>query len=215
MKYNTAKDELVIPEYGRHIQNLIKYCKAVENKDERQALAEKIVDLMMQMHPQNRNMDDYRDKLWKHFFRIADYDIDIDAPGGIRPSREADRKRPDKIPYPVGEAKYRHYGHNVQQLIKKALKMEEGPLRDGFVAVIAAYMKLAYKTWNKEYYVSDEVIKADLETLSGGKLSISEEASIDNLSGGHRRKSSNGRSSGYQNGSGKTRGRGRRGKDKR
>ena len=211
MKYNTAKDELVIPEYGRHIQNLIKYCKKIENKDERQALAERIVDLMMQMHPQNRNMDDYRDKLWKHFFRIANYDIDVDTPTGVRPSREDDQKRPERIAYPVVEAKFRHYGHNVQQLIKKALEMEEGPIRDGFVAVIGSYMKLAYKTWNKEYYVSDDVIKTDLESLSNGQLTLDENAAIDSLSGSRRRKSSNGKGSSSSNHhGGKIRGKGRK-----
>jgi hypothetical protein len=211
MKYNTAKDELVIPEYGRHIQNLIKYCKKVENKDERQALAEKIVDLMMQMHPQNRNMDDYRDKLWKHFFRIANYDIDVDTPAGVHPSRDDDDKRPERIAYPVVEAKFRHYGHNVQQLIKRALEMEEGPIRDGFVAVIGSYMKLAYKTWNKEYYVSDDIIKTDLENLSNGQLSLDENAAIDSLSGGRRRaKSSNGKSSGSSHQGGKSRNKGRK-----
>lgn len=210
MKYNTAKDELVIPEYGRHIQNLIKYCKTVENKDERQALAEKIVDLMMQMHPQNRNMDDYRDKLWKHFFRIADYDIDVDTPTGVHPSREDDEKRPERIPYPVVEAKFRHYGHNVQELIKRALEMEEGPIRDGFVAVIGSYMKLAYKTWNKEYYVSDDIIKTDLESLSNGQLTLDENAAIDSLSGNRRRKSPNGKSTGPSHHGGKTRSKGRK-----
>jgi len=212
MKYNTAKDELVIPEYGRHIQNLINHCKTIENKEERQAMAEKILDLMMQMHPQNRNIDDYRDKLWKHFFRIANYEIDVDTPPGVSPDPEKDRKQPDRIAYPVVEARFRHYGHNVQRLIKKALAMEKGPVRDGFVAVIGSYMKLAYKTWNKEYYVSDDIIKGDLQSLSGGELILGEHVTIDTLSDSRRRKGSNGRSSGsghYQNG-GKTRGRGRK-----
>lgn len=210
MKYNTEKEDLVIPEYGRHIQNLINYAKKIENREERQAMVEKIIGLMMQMHPQNRNIDDYRDKLWKHLFRIADYDIDVDTPGGINPSREERSKRPERIPYPVVEAKYRHYGHNVQGLIKKALKMEEGPVRDGFVAVIGAYMKLAYRTWNKEYYVSDEIIKNDLETLSGGKLTLADSMIIDNLSNNRRRKRSNGSYSGSNNGKSRVRPRGKK-----
>ena len=63
------------------------------------------------------------------------------------------------IPYPVSEARYRHYGHNVQVLIKKALEMEPGEKQDGFVRTIGSYMKLAYRTWNKEHFVSDDVIK--------------------------------------------------------
>lgn len=40
--------------------------------------------------------------------------------------------------------------------------------------VIASYMKLAYKTWNREHYVSDDVVKDDLEILSEGQLELHE-----------------------------------------
>ena len=62
--------------------------------------------------------------------------------------------------------------------------MEEGPKKEGFVQVIGSYMKLAYKTWNREHYVSDDTIIEDLEHLSGGKLKVMEDASLDNLSRG-------------------------------
>jgi len=81
----------------------------------------------------------------------------------------------------------------VTQLIKKAITMEEGPIRDGFTKVIGSYMKLAYKTWNREHFVSDEVIKNDLLTLSEGNLVLAEEISIDNLADARKRKKSNDR----------------------
>ena len=66
-------------------------------------------------------------------------------------------------------------------MIKKAVVMDDGPKKEGYVAAIAAYMKLAYKTWNREHYVSDDIIKADLKSLSKGLLEIPEEQSLDNL----------------------------------
>lgn len=180
MEYNSARELLIMPEYGRNVQKLVDYAKEVEDNRERQALVEKIIDLMMQMNPQNKNMEDYREKLWKHLFRIAEYDIQVNSPYG-NPSVLEDRKKPERVPYPQNDAKYRHYGHNVQRLLKEALAMEEGPKRDGFVAVIGSYMKLAYLTWNKDHYVSDEVIKADLLALSDGKLRMPDDTSITNL----------------------------------
>ncbi len=188
MEYNSAREDLIIPEYGRNVQKLINYAKTIEDPDYRQKFVESVVDLMQQMHPQSRNIDDYRDRLWKHVFRIAKYELDVIPPSGKKPSPEDSRKRPEKVDYPVMEAKFRHYGHNVQQLIKKALSMPEGPKRDGFVAVIGSYMKLAYRTWNKEHYVSDDVIKTDLESLSNGELTLDDSASIDQLSSSRRRK---------------------------
>ena len=78
------------------------------------------------------------------------------------------------MPYPATATRFRHYGNNIQALIQKAIAMPEGPKREGFVEVIASYMKLAYKTWNKEHFVSDDVVKDDLEILSDGQLELHE-----------------------------------------
>jgi hypothetical protein len=205
LEYNSARENLVIPEYGRNVQKLIDYAKTIEDPKYRQAFVEKIVDLMQQMHPQARNMDDYREKLWKHVYRIADYDLDVTPTDGSPIKKSEVEKRPEMIDYPEFEAKYRHYGHNVQRLIKKALSMEPGPKKDGFVAVIGSYMKLAYRTWNKEHYVSDDIIKSDLESLSNGKLALKDSVSIDNLSHSNRRRKRPPSSNGH-----KGRGRGRK-----
>ncbi|MEO0338092.1 MAG: DUF4290 domain-containing protein [Bacteroidota bacterium] len=181
LEYNSSKEELIIPEYGRNVQKLVDHCKTLEDPEERQAFAERIIQLMMQMHPQNRNLDDYRDKLWRHFFRIANFEIDVMPANGIVPTEETAFKKPDIIGYPKTEARFRHYGNNVQRLIDKATAMEEGPKREGFASVIGSYMKLAYRTWNREHYVSDDIIKGDLETLSEGQLKMDDDASIENL----------------------------------
>lgn len=188
MEYNSNKEELIIPEYGRNVQAMIRYAREVPDRAQRQRYIEQIVGLMMQMHPQNRNLEDYRDKMWKHVFRIAEYNLDVMPPNGEIPKPEDSRKHPEKVPYPTKETKFRHYGHNVQKLVARALQMDEGPKKDGFVQVIGSYMKLAYKTWNREHYVSDDIIIEDLEHLSGGKLKVTEEASLDNLSRGNIRR---------------------------
>lgn len=200
MEYNSERETLIIPEYGRHVQNLIDEAKKIEDLPKRQLFMERIVQLMMQIHPQSRNVEDYIDKLWKHVFRIGKYDLEgVTPPNGITPSPEDAAKRPEMIPYPESEARFRHYGHNVQRLIKKALEMPEGPKRDGFVAVIASYMKLAYRTWNKEHFVSDEVVKSDLGSLSGGALILKEELMKDTAPPPHRRRKRPSGSNGHSN----------------
>ena len=184
MEYNSKKEELIIPEYGRNVQAMIRYAREIPDRSTRQRFIEQIVGLMMQMHPQNRNLEDYRDKMWKHVFRIAEYNLDVMPPNGEIPKPEDSRKRPERVPYPTKETRFRHYGHNVQKLVARALQMEEGPKKEGFVQVIGSYMKLAYKTWNREHYVSDDIIIEDLEHLSGGKLKVTDDASLDNLSRG-------------------------------
>ena len=192
MTYNSQKELLIIPEYGRNVQTLIRHAREIENLEERQSFVEEVVNLMMQMHPQNRNLDDYRTKMWKHVFRIADYDLPgVFPPNGIIPTPEDVRKQPDRIPYPKKETRYRHYGQNVQILINRALEMEPGPIKEGFVQVIGSYMKLAYRTWNKDTYVSDDVIVGDLHNLSNGKLELIEDASLDGLTQANKRRRRN------------------------
>ena len=181
MEYNSQKEHLLIPEYGRNVQNLIRHAQDIENPDMRQAFVEKVVDLIMQMHPQSKNIEDYRDRVWNHLFRIANYKLEVTPPNGIIPKEEDARKKPEHVGYPTSESRFRHYGHNVMTLIDKAVNMEDGPIKDGFVEAIGSYMKLAYRTWNNEHYVSDEIIINDLESLSDGRLTIAGETSLDNL----------------------------------
>ncbi len=181
MTYNTQAEQLVIAEYGRHIQNLVDFNKTIENAEERQAFAEQIIELMQQMNPSSKSTVDYKNKLWKHFFMIANYDIDVKPTSGDLPKPEDRVIRPDIVEYPTIESEFRHYGHNVRLLMEKAIAMEDGPVKDGFVETIASFMKLAYKNWNREHYVSDEIILEDLKSLSKGKLSVAEDKSLDTL----------------------------------
>ncbi len=182
LKYNTQLGGLKLPEYGRNVQFLIEEVKKEPDVRVRQAMMEEVVVMMYQINPQGKAMEDYIDKLWKHAFFIAGYDLEgVVPPMGEVPQPEDAIKRPEKIPYPAKETRFRHYGINVQRMIKKALEMEEGPVKRGFVATIGSYMKLAYKTWNKEHYVSDDIIKSDLEALSKGALTL-DESPIENLS---------------------------------
>lgn len=172
MTYNSQRDRMVIPEFGRNIQNLIKYCKGVEEKEKRQKYAERIVHLMLQMNPQSKNIAEYKEKLWTEFFIIANFEIDVVPPSGEIPSKEILDKRPLPLTYPEKRRRLRHYGNNVKIMIDKAMTMEDGPIKDGFIVTIGSFMKLAFKTWNRDHHVSDDVIKGDFLKLSEGKLEI-------------------------------------------
>jgi len=177
--YNTQKELLIIAEYGRNIQQLINHAKTIEDKEERQEYAEAIVNLMNQMVPQaNKEIDETNEKLWRHLFRIANHELDVVSPSGIQYTHEQANIKPDKVAYPHQNVRFRHYGSNIHRMIEKALAMEDKEKKMGFAYVIGSYMKLAYKTWNREHYVSDDIIKEDLETLSNGQLVLEDDASF-------------------------------------
>ena len=178
LTYNTQKARLEIAEYGRNVQLLIEHAKTIEDDKERQEFAGAIVELMNRMIPQNKGIDEENEKLWKHLFRIANYELDVVAPSGTVYTKEEALKKPDKVDYPHQNSKFRHYGSNVHRLIDKALTIEDPEKQQGFAYIIGSYMKLAYKTWNKEHYVSDDIIIEDLEALSGGRLKLESETSF-------------------------------------
>ena len=181
MTYNSLRSKLVIPEYGRHVQNMLIYAKTIEKDEDRQAFVEFVVNLMEQMQTSSKPSHELTEKLWNHVFMIAGYDLAVTPPDDVVIVRHTEDPHPPKLEYPEKNMNFRHYGFNVQQLIDKADKMEDPEKKAQFANVIASYMKLAYKTWNHDHYVNDEVIKGDLKAISHGTLDIPEEQPLDFL----------------------------------
>lgn len=183
IEYNTERPDIRYPEYGRSIQEMLQYAKTIEDQYKRQKTVESIVHLMQLLNPVgNRNMDDYREKLWNHAFAIANHELNVTPPPGVTVRSEDERPRAEPLGYPATATRFRHYGNGIQALMQKAIEMPDGPKKEGFVEVIGSYMKLAYKTWNKEHYVSDDIVREDLEILSDGQLSLHEgHSSLDTL----------------------------------
>jgi len=181
MNYNSQNDRLVIREYGRHVQNLIQHALSIKDQNERNEFAKGVVRLIAQISPNIRNQEDYARKLWDHLFLISDFKLDVESPFP-KPTKPEDvlPKAPGKIPYPKGAVKFKHYGKNVETLVKKAVAMEEPEKREVFARVIGSYMKLVYNTWNRDN-VNDQIIRGDLEHLSEGVLQLPEDADIDTL----------------------------------
>jgi len=177
-----------MPEYGRNIQLMIQHIGEIEDDEERQAYAEKVVGLMSLMNPRNKQLEDHIDKLWKHFFHIGDYKVNVLPPSGEAVTLEENTLKPEILGYPHHRMRFRHYGFYIQRMIKSAMEMEDEDKRDGYFRIIGSYMKLAYKTWNREHYVSDDIIKEDLQALTEGKYTFDEDTALDILAAPVRRK---------------------------
>jgi hypothetical protein len=188
MTYNSQRELLKIPEYGRNVQNLINHAKTIEDPEYRQRFVERIVYLMQQMNPENANNPDSKQRYWGHLYSIADYDLEVTPPEGISVSPDNARLRPEKLAYPEKSKKFRHYGNNVKIMIDKAVEMEDGEKKDAYMRLIGSFMKLAYKNWNKEHYVNDEIIKGDLKAMSAGKLIIGDNVALDALANSVKKK---------------------------
>jgi hypothetical protein len=179
MNYNTDRNSIEMREYGRHVQKMVDYAINIEDRKERQKAAESIIQLMGILNPQLRSTADYKQKLWDHLFIISKFELDVDSPYPI-PTEATARIKPSFLPYPQKRIKLKHYGRNVESLVKKAIGMTDEGKKEAFTEIIGNFMKLAYKNWSNEE-VSNELIKEDMKSISGGELEISEEMNIENM----------------------------------
>ena len=168
MEYNTTRNHLVMREYGRHIQKMIEYLLALEDKEKRQRNAMAVIELMGFLNPHLKNVEDFRHKLWDHLFLISDFKLEVASPYPI-PTRETLRARPQPLKYPKRYPKFSHLGKNLELVINKALAEENPDKRNGFANAVAYYMKLAYNNWHKEM-VHDDAIQSELTNLTNGQV---------------------------------------------
>ena len=168
--YNTDREPLIIPEYGRYIHKMVAYLKTIEDRDKRNKNAQAVIRMLGQQNPHLRDVPDFQHKLWDHLFIMAGFDLDVDSPFP-KPSPEKLKERPQKLPYPRTGYQFRFYGQVIKKMIDEAVKWEDGEMKDLLIRTIANHMKKNYLTWNKDT-VSDEVILEHLRILSNGKIDL-------------------------------------------
>ena len=170
LEYNSDREDLIIPEYGRHIQKMVNQAIECNNKDERNNMAKAIIGVMGNLNPHLRDVPDFQHKLWDQLFIMSQFQLDVDSPYP-KPSKEIFEQKPEKLNYPQNHPKYRFYGNNIKKMIDVAVSWEDGEMKSQLVYVIANHMKKCFLNWNKDT-VEDSVIYEHLFELSNGKISL-------------------------------------------
>jgi hypothetical protein len=170
LEYNSERSQLIIPEYGRHLQKMVEHTVEIEDDKERNKVARSIIAVMGNMNPHLRDVPDFQHKLWDQLFIISDFKLDVESPFP-KPSKEILEERPEPLAYPQNFPKYRFYGNNIKRMIDEAKEYEDGPLKDALVFTIANHMKKSFLNWNRDT-VDDTVIFEHLRELSNGELNL-------------------------------------------
>ena len=170
LDYNTKREKLVLPEYGREIQNMVDYAVALPDKAERQKCAETIIEIMERMFPQNHDNADYIQKLWDHLAIMSDFKLDIDYPYDVAQAKQITAK-PEPLEYPMSNIPVRHYGKMMFEIFDKLKTMEPGDDRDELVRVTANQMKRNLALWSHGSS-DDEKVASDLARYTDGKIQL-------------------------------------------
>ncbi len=173
LQYNTERNLLAIPEYGRHIHKMIQQVMAEQDKEQRNKQAQAIIGIMGNLNPHLRDVADFQHKLWDQLFIMSDFELDVNAPFP-KPDPEVLAAPPTPLEYPQSYPKYRFYGNNIKGMIDVLVGWEEGELKQALTYVIANHMKKCFLNWNKDT-VEDQVIFNHLAELSDGKIVIKAE----------------------------------------
>ena len=183
LEYNTARNQLVIREYGRNIQKMIEEAVKIEDRKRRNEVARAIVKTMSQANPAgaatgNNTADnkpkkqesaDYWHKLWDHLFIISNYQLDVDAPFP-KPTPVAEREKVTQHEeYKRGGIHIRSYGRYLEKIIKEVSGYPDSPQKERLIRDIANLMKKLYLTWNRDT-VDDALITQQLMEMSDGQI---------------------------------------------
>ncbi|MEX2597143.1 MAG: DUF4290 domain-containing protein [Salibacteraceae bacterium] len=172
MEYYTQKEPLVLAEYGRHVQDMVKHMMSLEDREERSKAAHSIVQLMTVMNPSYKGNDELQHKLWDDLHVMANYQLDADAPYPVPTPKE--QLVAEKINYPEGKFKYRHYGKAIEDLIQAARKIENKDEQQELTQQIANLMKRSYLSYNRDS-VNEQMIIDQLKEMSNGELKLSDD----------------------------------------
>ena len=170
LDYNTQREKLVLPEYGREVQSMVDYAVALTNRADRQRCANAIVAIMKRMFPQPAETEGYERKLWDHLALMSDFKLDIDYPYDIEEARTIQLK-PSPMPYPMKRIPVRHYGSMMFEIFEKLKELPDGNEREELIRLAANQMKRDLVLWGHGSS-DDEKVASDLANFTDGKVQL-------------------------------------------
>jgi len=172
MQYNTEREHLIIPEYGRHVQKMINHATSLSDKVEQQKCVDAIITFMGQMNPHLRDVKEFTHKLWDHLHIMSDFKLDIQSPYD-KPEIEKFVEKPVKMPYSKNKIRFSYYGNTIPSMIATAIKMNSTE-KEIITGMIANQMKKSYILFN-ESSVDNNIIRLHLKQLSDNQLTLADD----------------------------------------
>ena len=179
-EYNSQRPNIILKEYGRNVQKLVEYLRTIQDIEKRTEMASTLIELIKQLTPSIKDQPDNPQRLWDDLYIMADFTLDVNSPYPI-PHPDVIFKKPMKMQYPRNDVRFKHYGKNIEKLVKEALKKDDPQEREEAIIYLGKLMKTFYGNWNKET-LDDSVILRDIQAMSGGALNMTiEKVREDNL----------------------------------
>jgi hypothetical protein len=168
--YNFTRRKLYLPEYGRHIHEMVDSLLEIEDRHERTRQAKAVIAVMGNLNPMLRDTEDFKHKLWDHLFIMSDFRLDVDSPYP-QPSRQDLTLMPQKLRYPQSRIALKHYGKYLQQFVEKVAKESNGARTTHEMVNIARYMRTKGYEFNNEHPNNEAIIR-DIRAMAGDEVQM-------------------------------------------
>ena len=172
--YNYERRKLYLPEYGRHIQEMVDSLLEIEDRQERTRQAKAVIAVMGNLNPLLRDTADFTHKLWDHLIIMSDFKLDVDSPYPL-PSRQDLTLVPNKLAYTQSYIKYKHYGKHIARMIRKISEIADRREQLTALSSVAGFMRMKSFEYNQEF-PNDAVIAKDICEMSGNTIELDDEA---------------------------------------
>nr|WP_296086749.1 DUF4290 domain-containing protein [uncultured Prevotella sp.] len=170
LDYNTQREKLILPEYGREIQQMVDHAVSLEDRAERQRCAETIVSIMGRMFPEDKTVEEKDRKFWDHLAIMSGFRLDVDYLFDVTHAAQI-AKKPAPMEYPMKKIPVRHYGAMLFDVFKRLEQMEPGPERDELVKLTANQMRRNLVQWSHGSS-DEEKVASDLARFTHGKIQL-------------------------------------------
>ncbi|MBO5017242.1 MAG: DUF4290 domain-containing protein [Alistipes sp.] len=161
--YNFTRRKLYLPEYGRHIHEMVDSLLEIEDRHERTRQAKAVIAVMGNLNPTLRDTEDFKHKLWDHLFIMSDFRLDVDSPYP-QPSRQDLTIVPQKLRYPQSRITFKHYGKYLHQFVDRVAKEKNGSAE---MVNLARYMRTKSYEFNNEHPNNESIVR-DIRIMAGG-----------------------------------------------
>ncbi len=172
--YNSDRQKLQLPEYGRHIQDMVAHLMKIEDRNERNLRAKALIAIMANIQHESADTPDFERKLWDHLHIMADFQLDIDCPYPV-PTPTTIMPPPVRMEYPQGGIVQKHYGRNVRNVIRSLERLRTQETIDAVVYNLARYMRTKSYEYNQEHPDNAVIIK-DIKNMAEVNIEVDEEA---------------------------------------
>lgn len=176
--YNSTRKRLFLPEYGRHIHQMVDSLLLIEDRKERNRQAKAVIAVMGNLFPLLRDTSDFNHKLWDHLFIMSDFQLDVDSPYA-RPTRQDLAITPRRLSYSQSRISHKHYGKYIERMIRSIDTSQPREKINLTVDSIARYMRTKSYEYNQEH-PNNEIIVKDILRMSDYAIEV-DQTSINNL----------------------------------